>query len=163
MRLDTWIEDCPSEMQRSARKRKVADPKLRSSAPPVACVTSPSMSPEMTKIRQELAEVNKKLVSVEAMLLENATMMRSVLLNVNSPGPTATPCSQGSMLSSPSAGRDSKSYPKKSTAGNVSNGTSSLSDHPGYAKMVEELSKVGSTFRVRFPVIVSLFVRKMFD
>lgn len=98
-------------------------------------------------MQREIAEIKQSLVSVEAMVKENASMFRSVMLTLQN-GPAAS--SQGSgMASSASAEKVLKSGRKRNSSGVESNDSSRLSDYPGYTNMVEELCHLSSSFRVR--------------
>lgn len=153
MRFDTWMEE-PPELRRPSRKRKVSEQPSRQ--PPE--VQSQSASSEMCRMQQEIVDVKECLVSVQAMVTENANLLRSVLLTVqNSAARVASTSSQGSgVLSSPNAGRGStSSFRMRSTAVGDSKGSLSLSEPPGYSSMVEDLAKIGSIFRVSRSTISS--------
>lgn len=117
-------------------------------------MTSPlsveASGPSPAHLQTQIIEIQQTLVSFEAMVKENSSMIRSVMLKLESGiVPTSSP-SQGSIMSSPSSKTDklSASGRRKSITEVESSALSQQIEYPGYSKLVEELAKPMSAFRV---------------
>ena len=120
---------------------------------PAAAVTSPvsqpSAEPEsLREIRDQMKAIQMQLEGMQAMVKENASMVRSVMETIQSSHVSSNPFSSPSTSTALNAERARKSGKRESSGGNESSDISLLNECPEYAKMVNELGRSMSSFRV---------------